>query len=79
MIVEVKTRHSFHGCRHTDLPSSASHRAGWVDAIDLQDRRSFMASEMSHSLGVEEANVLSPSFINSGAGFERLLWLSLMT
>jgi hypothetical protein len=73
--MEVKTRYSFHGGKCTDLPSLASHRTGWVDATDLQDRPSFMASKTSCSVRVEEAHVLSPSFVNPSAGFELLLRL----
>jgi hypothetical protein len=77
--MEVKTRRSFHGCRCTDLPSLASQCAGWVDATNLKDRPSFVASETSRSLGVKESDVLSPPFINLGTGFEPPLWLSLVT
>jgi hypothetical protein len=38
-----------------------------------------MASKMSCSSGVEEADVLSLSFINPGVGFELPLRLSLVT
>jgi hypothetical protein len=62
----MKTRRCFHGCGCTDLPSSASHHAGWVDATDLQDWPSFVVSEMSCSLGIQVADVLSPSFVNPG-------------
>jgi hypothetical protein len=76
---ERQQRVLLHGCRCTDLPSSASHHAGWVDATDVQDRPSFMVSETSLRLGIKEADVLSPSFINPGAGFELPLRLFLVT
>jgi hypothetical protein len=49
--VEFATKRSFHGCRRTDLPSLASLYAGWVDATDLQDLPSFVASKNVAQLG----------------------------
>jgi hypothetical protein len=68
--MEVKTRCSFWGCGHTEWLSSASHRAGWVDAADARDQPLFVVSGTSHGLGGEKADVLSPPLINPGAGFK---------
>jgi hypothetical protein len=49
--MEVKTRRSFRGCGCTERLSSASHRAGWVDAADARYPPLFVVSRMSHGSG----------------------------
>jgi hypothetical protein len=66
--MEVKTNHSFRRCGSAGRLSLASHRTGWVEAADAYPPM-FVVSGMSHGLGGEKADVLSPLLINPGAGF----------
>jgi hypothetical protein len=62
--MEVKSRCSFLGYGRTELLSSVSHCAGWVDAVGAQDRPLFMLNVVSHGSSSEKADVLSPPLNN---------------